>query len=148
VQVGQLGIAAQPVLLAHVVHHRPGPLRHPFALRQKLPIDIPGEVFELPVSKARPVPRQQMIVEHVNQNPGETPTPAADSGLALQHQRMGVGKAVDPPVQNNTLAHRFRQFEPVDRSFYKVAQHAAQRLFRRLRAQQQVREEIHQLPST
>tara|TARA_R110000782_G_scaffold102045_1_gene188974 strand:+ start:897 stop:1184 length:288 start_codon:yes stop_codon:yes gene_type:complete len=95
-------------MLGHAAYYRPSVGRYHVTLLEQQGVHAASKFFNGLIGKQLPVPRQQMIIKHVNHDASVTTAFRRDSGLAQGYQRMGVGKAVYTSVQPDAFAYALR----------------------------------------
>lgn len=63
------------------------------------------ELVQRYVRIARPVPCEEVIVEHVDHDSSKPSSFATHQSPARLHNLVGIRETVDPTVQNNALPH-------------------------------------------
>jgi hypothetical protein len=92
-------IARQPVLGRHALGDRAHGRRHQVGVSGKGSVDMRDERRERIGVVAGPFDREEVVVEHIDDDPGEYPVAASDPGLALAKHRMLVGEDVNPVME-------------------------------------------------
>ena len=96
---GVLTVAAEQIISLHVLDVALKRRRHMAALTAEVSVYLAAEIGQRLIHIIVPVPGQQMIVIHVDQDPGITPKGRLKASAAAPHRRVAVGECVDAAVQ-------------------------------------------------
>lgn len=139
---GVLAVAAEQIISLHVLDVALKRRRHMVALTAEVSVYLTAEIGQRLIHIIVPVPGQQMIVIHVDQNPGVTPKWRLETSAAAPHRRVAVGECVNAAVQAQAVLQA-RGKAPLEAAANEVAHQIAGADHRIHIGEKQMREVIH-----